>query len=152
LWFEPIIYTNGLTNQQIADLLIKDSRVEVKRPNYWDSAEPKSIDELYAEEIKGAKPALKGKDSVSASIQFLKGYDCTIVEVPTEAKEKFLFNRHPIIDERKKYKWDEDKFGNLLNQPVKGNDHAMDGIRYGVYTHLFGQKKPYFGVSEQPMY
>ena len=141
LWFEEIIYRTGLTNQQIATLLIADPRVDVKKPSYWDSAEPKSIDELYAEGIKGAKPALKGKDSVSASIQFLKGYDCTIVN-----------GSKNIIDERKTYKWAEDKFGNLLNQPVKGKEHAMDGIRYGGYTHLFGQKKPYFGFSDQPMY
>jgi len=140
LWFEEIIYQTGLTNQNIAILLKADPRVDVRRPSYWDSAEPKSIDELYAEEI-NAKPALKGKDSVSASIQFLKGYDCTIVDGSTN-----------IIDERKVYKWAEDKLGNLLNQPVKAKDHAMDGIRYGGYTHLFGQKKPYFGFSDGPMY
>jgi len=140
LWFQEIIYTPGLTNQQIATLLKADPRVDVRRPSYWDSAEPKSIDELYAEGI-NAKPSLKGKDSVSASIQFLKGYDCTIVD-----------GSKNIIDERKMYKWAEDKLGNLLNQPVKAKDHAMDGIRYGGYTHLFGQKKPYFGTSEQPMY
>ena len=140
LWFEEIIYKTGLTNQNIATLLKADPRVDVKKPSYWDSAEPKSIDELYAEGI-NAKPALKGKDSVMASIQFLKGYDCTIVD-----------GSKNIINEQKTYKLAEDKDGKLLNEPVKINNHAMDGIRYGGYTHLFGQKKPYFGVSEQPMY
>lgn len=140
LWFEEIIYTAGLTNQQIANLLKSDPRIDIKNPSYWDSAEPKSIDELYAEGI-NAKPALKGPDSVAAGIQFLKGYDCTIVDGSTN-----------IISERKTYKWAEDKFGNLLNQPVKVKDHLMDGIRYGVHSHLFGHKKPYFGFSDGPMY
>jgi len=141
LWFEEIIYMPGLTNQQIANLLKSDSRVNVKNPSYWDSAEPKSIDELYVEEIKGAKPALKGPDSVAAGIQFLKGYDCTIVDGSTN-----------IISEKKTYRWMEDKGGVPLNQPIKAKDHAMDAIRYGVHSHLFGHSKPYFGFSDGPMY
>lgn len=140
LWFEEIVYQAGLTNQQIAILLKSDPRVDIRRPVYCDSAEPKSIDELYAEGI-NAKPALKGKDSVSAGIQFLKGYDCTVVD-----KSK------NIIDEKKTYRWAKDKLGKLLNEPIKDNNHAMDAIRYGVHSHLFGQRKPYFGTSEAPMY
>lgn len=151
LWFEVIIYKAGLTNQQIATLLKADPRVDVRRPSYWDAAEPKSIDELYAEGI-NAKPSVKGKDSVAAGIQFLKAYNCTIVDESEDVKQAVFSGRHPLIDERKKYKWAEDKFGNLLNEPVKGHDHGMDGVRYGVYTHLAGRKKPYFGFSKQPMY
>lgn len=151
LWFELIIYKAGLTNQEIAILLKADPRVDVRRPSYWDSSEPKSIDELHAEEI-NAKPSMKGKDSVAAGIQFLKGFECTIVDESEDIRAAQFDGRHPLIDERKKYKWAEDKFGNLLNQPVKGNDHGMDGIRYGAYTHLAEKKKPYFGFSERPMY
>ena len=148
LWFEEILYEPGLTNRNIADKLKADPRVtgsktpveKIEMVSYWDSAEPKSIDELYLEGL-NAKAALKGKDSVAASIQFLKGYDCTIVD-----------GSKNIIDERKVYKWAEDKFGNLLNQPVKGKEHAMDGIRYGGYTHLFDVSEPYFGLSKGPMY
>lgn len=140
LWFEEIIYQAGLTNQQIARLLEADPRIDVRQPSYWDSAEPKSIDELHAEGI-NAKPSLKGKDSVSAGIQFLKGYDCTVVDTSKN-----------IIDEKKTYRWDKDKFDKLLNQPIKTNNHTMDAIRYGAYTHLFGAKEPYFGFSEGPVY
>lgn len=150
LWFQVIIYKAGLTNQQIATLLKADPRVDVRRPSYWDSAEPKSIQELCDEGI-NAKPALKGKDSVAAGIQFLKGYDCAIVDEAEEIQAAEFEGRHPILDERKKYKWAEDKYGNLLNQPVKGNDHAMDGIRYGAFTHLFHPEKAYYAVAERSM-
>ena len=40
-----------------------------------------------------------------------------------------------IIRERSKYKWKTDKDGNPLPEPVKFDDHAMDAIRYGIYTH-----------------
>jgi len=32
--------------------------------------------------------------------------------------------------EKKGYKWKEDKNGNVLDEPVKFNDHAMDAERY----------------------
>lgn len=139
LWFEEIIYKAGLTNQEIALLLKSDLRVDVSRPSYWDSAEPKSIDELYKEGI-NAKPSFKGRDSVAAGIQFLKGYDCTIVDTSKN-----------IVDERKVYKWAEDKFGNMLNKPVKGKDHAMDAIRYGTHTHSSSGDESFIEVAPRPM-
>lgn len=139
LWFEEIIYKAGLTNQEIALLLKSDPRVDVKWPSYWDSAEPKSIDELYKEGI-NAKPSLKGRDSVAAGIQFLKGYDCTIEENSTH-----------IIGERKKYRWAEDKNGQLLNEPTKTENHMMDGIRYGAHTHLSEGGRSFVRVAKQPM-
>ncbi len=34
------------------------------------------------------------------------------------------------------YKYAEDKEGNPKEEPVKFMDHAMDGIRYGMFTHF----------------
>jgi phage terminase large subunit len=40
------------------------------------------------------------------------------------------------IREIQGYKYKEDRNGNILEEPVKFNDHAMDALRYAVYTHL----------------
>ena len=48
------------------------------------------------------------------------------------------------------YKWKETKDGITLDEPVKFNDHAMDAIRYGLFTH-YGKpkrKKQFGGSSE----
>jgi len=41
-----------------------------------------------------------------------------------------------LIKEFQGYKWKEDKNGNILDEPVKFNDHALDAVRYGIFTHL----------------
>lgn len=42
-----------------------------------------------------------------------------------------------IWKEYNKYKYQEDKDGNVIPVPVKFDDHLMDAIRYAVVTHLF---------------
>ena len=57
-------------------------------------------------------------------------------------KRKIFHTRAENVNlnkERQSYKWKEDKNGNILDEPVKFNNHAMDGKRYGVYTHCKGQ-------------
>jgi phage terminase large subunit len=41
-----------------------------------------------------------------------------------------------LIKELKNYKWKTDKNGKRLDEPVKFMDHAIDGLRYSVYTKL----------------
>ncbi|GAG11087.1 unnamed protein product, partial [marine sediment metagenome] len=83
----------------------------------------KSIQELYDYPF-NAKPCEKGPDSVRAGIDFLK-----------EQKIHIIDGSEWIIKEQKAYIWDEDKDGNSLNIPIKHDNHAMDAIRYGIYTH-----------------
>jgi phage terminase large subunit len=44
------------------------------------------------------------------------------------------------IKEIQGYKYKEDRNGNLLEEPVKFNDHALDALRYAVYTYFQGGK------------
>ena len=120
-WVKEIIYETGLTNPALAQR-IKNAEAN-DAESYWDSSEPKSIQELCDNGIK-AKPAEKGPDSVRAGIDYLKGVKVHIIE-----------GSENIIKERSKYKWKVDKDGNPLPEPVKFDDHAMDAIRYGIFTH-----------------
>ncbi|MCK4820393.1 PBSX family phage terminase large subunit, partial [bacterium] len=108
-WVEEIIYKTGLTNPELAKE-IKDAEAN-DAESYWDSAEPKSIQELYDLGIK-AKSCEKGADSVRAGIDYLKSKKIHIIDGSTN-----------IIKERNKYKWKEDKDGNPLPEPVKFDDH-----------------------------
>ena len=121
-WVEEIVYETKLTNPMLAQK-IKDEEAN-DAESYWDSSEPKSIQELYDCGIKKVKPCEKGADSVRAGIDYLKGMKIHIIE-----------GAENIIRERSKYKWKVDKDGNPLPEPVKFDDHAMDAIRYGIFTH-----------------
>ena len=137
-WVEEMIYETELTNIQLGERMI--SRGIKKQDNYWDSAEPKSIQELYNMGI-NAKPCQKGPDSVRAGIDFLQHQKIHIVG-----------GSENISREQRSYIWKKDKDGNSLNVPIGFNNHAMDAIRYGIHTHLTGRTKPYFGLSDGPMY
>ncbi len=133
-WLEEVIYETGLTNIQLAKK-IKSRGVDVNADEYWDSAEPKSIEELKNEGL-NAKPSLKGPDSVRAGIDFIKEQTVHIIDGSTN-----------IINEQKGYIWKRDKDGNALNVPIGINDHMMSGIRYGIYTHCRGFGDFGFGTS-----
>ena len=137
-WVKEIIYETGLTNPALAQR-IKNAEAN-DAESYWDSSEPKSIQELCDNGIK-AKPAEKGPDSVRAGIDYLKGVKVHIIE-----------GSENIIKERSKYKWKVDKDGNPLPEPVKFDDHAMDAIRYGIFTHckrqIGGFAMPKAGVGD----
>ena len=122
-WVEEIIYQTGLTNQALAGEIRDDPRTSPNDVSYWDSAEPKSIEELRQAGI-NARPALKGPDSVRAGIDYLKSVKVHIVQGSMN-----------IISEQGTYRWKQDKLGNDLPEPVAFKNHAMDAIRYGIFTH-----------------
>jgi phage terminase large subunit len=122
-WVEEIVYKTGLTNQALASEIKSDGRVKPGDISYWDCAEPKSIEELCQAGLT-ALPALKGPDSVRAGIDYLKAHKVHIVQGSTN-----------IISEQGTYRWKQDKTGENTPEPVAFKNHAMDAIRYGIFTH-----------------
>lgn len=121
-WLEELIYETGLTNTALGGLM-KNLGIPRYTPQYWDSSEPKSIEELCNMGF-NALPALKGPDSVKAGIDLLRSL-----------KIHVLPGSSNIIMEKNRYKFAEDKAGNPLPVPVDAFNHAMDAVRYGIYTH-----------------
>ena len=123
VWDE--IYKKGLSNRKIYE--------EIKRQGYAkesitaDSAEPKSIDELYdyGLRIKGAK---KGRDSILNGIQWIQ--DLKIIIHPRCTN---------FITEISNYTWDKDRFGKTLNAPVDDFNHLMDAMRYALGEYITGK-------------
>ena len=89
-----------------------------------DSAEPKSIKELKQYGV-NAIPAQKGKDSVLFGIQWLQ-------------QHKIIIDRRcqNTINEFQLYQWRKDKDGNVLNEPIRRNDHAIDALRYALEREM----------------
>jgi phage terminase large subunit len=53
-----------------------------------------------------------------------------------------------VIKEARNYTWDRDKDGNLVNTPIDAWNHAMDAIRYGLYSEFAGHEgKGQYNIS-----
>jgi len=118
LWVDELIYQTYLTNSELIirmkDLLPAHASI------YADAAEPQRI-----AEIRKAGLNCKSADkSVKDGIDKMKRMKVFVTRRSTN-----------ILKERQGYKWKEDANGNLVDEPVKFNDHALDAIRYAVHTH-----------------
>lgn len=123
LYIKTLLYERGLTNQDIAKKMI-DLNVSMYKPIIGDSAEPKSIEELYRSGFRNIKPAKKGKDSIRNSIDILRRY-----------KINYVVN-DVIGNEIKTYKFISDKNNNITDQPVDMNNHSIDALRYFALNEL----------------
>ena len=121
------LYKKALTNNKLAE--------EIKNMGYGkeritaDSAEPKSIDELYDLGLKGISGARKGRDSINNGIQFIQGYKIIV---------------HPrcvnFLTEISNYTWAKDKFDKPINKPIDMFNHLMDAMRYALEKFMEGER------------
>ena len=115
---DEITYQKGLSNKQIADILLNKEKALV----IADSAEPKSVDEIYSYGINiiGAE---KGRDSVTHSIQMVQ-----------EQRMSITSRSANIIREYRNYLWQTDKNGKIMNVPEDHFKHSMDAIAYAIVS------------------
>lgn len=121
LWLDEQCYRHGMTNDRIASELKGFNGRTVA-----DSAEMKSITEIYNYGIRYIEPAKKGSDSVRAGIDVLRRYEMMVT--------KRSLN---LIFELRNYKWKENKLtGETMNEPVDKFNHAIDAVRYVALNYL----------------
>ena len=89
-----------------------------------DSAEPKTIDYLAANDVY-AIPAVKGQDSINRGIRWLQG-----LEIFVDVRCQNFKN------EIEQYHWQEDKYGNAMAKPVDANNHLIDALRYAMEQEI----------------
>ena len=124
LYINELLYSKGLTNQDIAEKL-RELNITRQTEIIADSAEPKSIEELYRQgfNIKGAK---KGADSINMGIDVLRRFKLHITKNSTNALNEFKY-----------YKWLTDKNGHIVNKPATNQqDHLLDACRYVALNKL----------------
>ncbi|MHA1572595.1 MAG: terminase large subunit, partial [Alphaproteobacteria bacterium] len=117
------LYASGMTTADLIAWMDKNG-ISKGDPIYADAAEPDRIEELYRAGY-NVLPAAKGPGSVNAGIVYCKG-----LAIHTRPQNK------NINEENANYRWRVDKNGEALDQPEKSGDHAMDAIRYALFTHL----------------
>jgi len=113
---DEITYQKGLSNKQIADILLNQPPALV----IPDSAEPKSNDELVSYGI-NLLPANKGQGSVLQGIQYVQHQRISMTKRSVN-----------IIKEYRNYLWKTDKNGKILNEPEHQFSHSMDSVRYAL--------------------
>lgn len=132
LVLNELIYQTGMLNSDIIKKL-NDLRIGSNDKIYGDSAEPKSIEEIYRSGY-NIKPVLKGQDSVKFGLSILQEYKMLVTKESTN-----------LIKELRSYTWDRDKTGKQLNAPIDDFNHAIDAMRYLVMMEL--KKKNDFTFS-----
>lgn len=134
LILDEVFYETGLTNQ---DIIAKYESLEVGKYDdiIADSAEPKSIEEIYRGGY-NIKWVEKWPDSIQFGISIMKQYKMKVTE-----------RSYNLIKELKHYKWAEDKEWKALNKPIDKFNHAIDAVRYLCMMKLKKQKTKTFFLT-----
>lgn len=115
---QQVIYQTKMNTGQLIDEM-KILGIGRNAEIFADPARPDII-----EEIRGAKFNIHpANNEVFDGIQKVKSMPLRICEDSTD-----------ILKEIKFYKWKVDKDNKKLDEPVKFNDHALDSIRYAIFT------------------
>lgn len=117
LYWRELIYQTKLTTNDLIELM-KEFPELIGQKILADSAEPKTIEDLNRAGF-WVEPAYK---DIQDGIKVVKSYPLRL--------DKDSPN---LIKEAKGYSWKSDKNGNILDEPIKFNDHLMDGGRYATY-------------------
>jgi len=113
---DQIIHRKKLANKEIADIL----RLQERGLVIADSAEPKSIDEIFGYGL-NIVASIKGKDSVNQGIQYVQDQKVFITKRSVD-----------VIKEYRNYLWLVDRDGKQLNVPSPVWNHHMDALRYAI--------------------
>jgi len=134
LYWQEIVYETNLTNTDLIQRL-KAEGVPRGAILYCDASEPDRIEELRRAGY-DARPA---KKDVMTGIDFCRRYQIVLVNSPN------------IVKEISGYKMKQNAQGDVLDEPLKYNDHAMDAGRYGTFTHYFSppSKTQYKSVTQR---
>ncbi len=124
---KQLAYQKGMNNKMIADIIINQ---ENKALVIADSAEPKSIDEIrmYGLQILGVEKS-KGETKSDTFVKWSIG----MVQKQRISVTKDSLD---VIREYRKYLWEVDKEGRILNEPEHTYSHSMDSIRYALVSLL----------------
>jgi phage terminase large subunit len=115
-YVEEKLYRSGLTVPELISLI---KPIVGRHEVFADSAEPRTIEQLYQAGI-NIKPSDK---DVWAGI------------VAVRSSNLYVHSKSEnLIKELQGYKWKKDKNDNLLEEPVKAEDHLIDSMRYAIFT------------------
>lgn len=117
-WILSELYRSELTNSD----LLRELKARVKHgaPIYADSAEPARIEEIN----RAGFLIFPADKDVRAGIDLVK-----------RKRLRVLADCQNTVKELNGYSWKKNKDGVAIDEPVKFNDHAMDALRYAIFSH-----------------
>lgn len=130
---DELIYSTGMLNSDIIKSL-NNAGVKKLDKIYADSAEPKSIEEIYRAGF-NVKPVTKGSDSIQFGIDILQNFEILVTKSSVN-----------LIKELRSYTWDKDKTGKNINKPIDNFNHAIDALRYLAMMELKRKRDFNFAV------
>lgn len=130
IYCDQLFYRTQMLNSDIVREL-KANNVPNNATIIADSAEPKSIEEIRRSGYRNIEGAYKAT-RLAEQIAHIKQYRLFITKSSVEA-----------IKELRTFVWAQDRDGRQLNEPMKGNDHFADAMRYAVFSTTTGNKGQY---------
>jgi len=126
IYVHELCYQPAMTPVQI-NTLFKSSNFTEETPIYSEH-DPDMIRQLRGDPFNlFVIAAHKGPGSIKAGISKVKEYNIFY----TESSKNIDF-------ERKRYMWMKDPAsGKFMNVPSEGNEHLLDAIRFGIYSHFY---------------
>lgn len=117
LYWQEMIYEAGLTTPQIIARM--DGVVDEDTPIYADHEQDR------IDQIENAGFLIgKANKSVSEGIDTVKQHQLCITPSSKNVQDEITSYKRRVID------------GQVTDNVIKDNDHAMDGGRYGIHTHV----------------
>lgn len=116
IWVKCICYSTDLVNRELYEKLAGHGVLATDKV-IADSAEPKSIEDLYRLGLRGIRGVKKRANYKAEMANILQGMRIHVVAGSTDLQR-----------ELSTWSWDEDKTGKLLPRPKDGNDHAIDAL------------------------
>lgn len=122
-YLQELIYKTNLTSAQWVAELDKLG-IDKYACHYGDSSRPDYIDEAY-----NAGYNIRGAEKPTGSV-------ITGIDIVKKCKLHIHKLSHNVIKEIRGYKFKQDRDGNVIDDPVKRNDHLMDAMRYAIYMYM----------------
>ena len=119
VFIDEVFYKSGYTSGDVIDYLKREHFYLSKLIGFFETAEPDKIEEFKRAGFR----VREAKKSIIDGINEVKKYRLNITK-----------NSVNVIREIQNYTWDKDKNGKIQDKPIDSYNHAMDAMRYAIYT------------------
>jgi phage terminase large subunit len=134
IWIKGLIYKTNMTNRELAAEM-RRLKIDPYARIVADSAEPKSIEDLFREGFRGIRGVKKRANYKEDMANVLQGMKIHIVSGSIDLRREISI-----------WSWSEDKNGKLLPKLRDGDDHYMDATVMLMHDYRGSRKMSVKGV------
>lgn len=138
-WVEQKAYRTGMLNRDISAVL-QETGIPRHVRIWADAAEPKAIAEIGHDTglqvVPSNKTAPSQHDRLAFQLQWMQGWRLHFTKASVD-----------LIKEGRNYTWAKDRDGRLLNVPIDTWNHALDAMRYAIYSEFAASASGNYNLS-----